>query len=185
MIVMRIAITPSLNASSLVLDTVYPGRLGDGASAAKERPLAWLLSGRGCSGALGEATGQGGGGTGGWVSAFRRAGGGLAGAGGGGFGGGRGGGGRRRREPAVVGGGGRGPRRAGGAGQEQGHDGDGPQCGARRHRAVAGDDLQGGDEDEREAAEGAVDDEGDRVRGAEPRRGEDRRREHGVAAALR
>src|SRR5579859_6327562 len=42
MIVMRIAITPSLNASSLVLDTVYPGRLGDGASAAKERPLVWL-----------------------------------------------------------------------------------------------------------------------------------------------
>jgi hypothetical protein len=40
MIVMRIAITPSLNASSLVLDTVYPGRLGDGASAAKEPPLA-------------------------------------------------------------------------------------------------------------------------------------------------
>src|SRR5690242_16775780 len=42
MIVMMIAITPSLNASSLVLDTVDPGRLGDGASAAKERPLAWL-----------------------------------------------------------------------------------------------------------------------------------------------
>src|SRR5216683_3418655 len=51
MIVMRIAITPSLNASSLVLDTVYPGRLGDGVPAAKERPLAWLLSGRACSGA--------------------------------------------------------------------------------------------------------------------------------------
>jgi hypothetical protein len=42
MIVMRIAITPSVNASSLVLDTVYPGRLGDRASAAKERPLVWL-----------------------------------------------------------------------------------------------------------------------------------------------
>jgi hypothetical protein len=42
MIVMMIAITPSVNASSLVLDTVYPGRLGDGASAAKERPLVWL-----------------------------------------------------------------------------------------------------------------------------------------------
>src|SRR5260370_10314510 len=58
MIVMRIAITPSLNASSLVWDTVYPGRLGDGAWAAKERPLAWLLSGRVCSVALGKATGQ-------------------------------------------------------------------------------------------------------------------------------
>jgi hypothetical protein len=42
MIVMMIAITPSVNASSLVLDTVYPGRLGDGAAAAKERPLVWL-----------------------------------------------------------------------------------------------------------------------------------------------
>src|SRR6266851_5412600 len=42
MIVMMIAITPSVNASSLVLDTIYPGRLGDGASAAKERPLVWL-----------------------------------------------------------------------------------------------------------------------------------------------
>src|SRR6185312_15164872 len=41
MIVMMIAITPSVNASSLVLDTVYPGRLGDGAAAAKERPLVW------------------------------------------------------------------------------------------------------------------------------------------------
>src|SRR6266478_6062357 len=74
MIVMRIAITPSLNASSLVLDTVYPGRLGDGASAAKERPLAWLLSGRVCSGALGKATGQVRWGTGVWMSADRRAG---------------------------------------------------------------------------------------------------------------
>src|SRR5689334_8799190 len=42
MIVMMIAITPSLNASSLVLDTVHPGWLGDGASAATERPLVWL-----------------------------------------------------------------------------------------------------------------------------------------------
>jgi hypothetical protein len=74
MIVMRIAITPSVNASSLVLDTVYPGRLGDGASAAKERPLAWLLSGRVCSGALGKATGQVRWGTGVWMSADRRAG---------------------------------------------------------------------------------------------------------------
>src|SRR5258706_695560 len=75
MIVMRIAITPSLSASSLVLDTVYPGRLGDGASAAKERPLAWLLSGlRVCRGALGKATGQVRWGTGVWMSAFLRAG---------------------------------------------------------------------------------------------------------------
>jgi hypothetical protein len=63
-----------VNASSLVLDTVYPGRLGDGASAAKERPLAWLLSGRVCSGALGKATGQVRWGTGVWMSADRRAG---------------------------------------------------------------------------------------------------------------
>jgi hypothetical protein len=74
MIVMMIAITPSLNASSLVLDTVYPRRLGDGASAAKDRPLAWLLSGRVCSGALGKATGQVRWGTGVWMSAFPRAG---------------------------------------------------------------------------------------------------------------
>src|SRR5260221_13142731 len=79
MIVMRIAITPSLNASSLVLDTVYPGRLGDGASAAQERPPAWLLSGRVCSGALGKATGQARWGTGVWMSAFLRAGVGLPG----------------------------------------------------------------------------------------------------------
>jgi len=79
MIVMRIAITPSVNASSLVLDTVYPGRLGDGASAAKERPLAWLLSGRVCSGALGKATGQVRWGTGVWMSAFPRVGVGLRG----------------------------------------------------------------------------------------------------------
>src|SRR5258707_15288051 len=78
MIVMRIAITPSLNASSLVLDTVYPGRLGDGASAAKERPLAWL-SGRVCSGALGKATGQVRWGTGVWMSACLRVGVGLRG----------------------------------------------------------------------------------------------------------
>jgi hypothetical protein len=74
MIVMRIAITPSLNASSLVLDTVYPGRLGDGASAAQERPLAWLLSGRVCSGALGKATWQVRWGTGVWMSACPRVG---------------------------------------------------------------------------------------------------------------
>src|SRR5258706_7496138 len=74
MIVMRIAITPSLSASSLFWDTVYPGRLGDGASAAKERPLAWLLSGlRVCRGALGKATGLRWG-TGVWMSAFLRAG---------------------------------------------------------------------------------------------------------------
>jgi hypothetical protein len=46
MIVMTIAITPSVNASSLVLDTVYPGGLGDGASAAKERPFVWLRPSR-------------------------------------------------------------------------------------------------------------------------------------------
>src|SRR5260370_32310797 len=79
MIVMRIAITPSLNASSLVLDTVYPGRLGDGASAAKERPLAWLLSGRVWSGAVGKATAQVRVGAGVWMSAFPRVGGGLRG----------------------------------------------------------------------------------------------------------
>jgi hypothetical protein len=45
MIVMRIASKPSLNASSLPLDMVYPGRLGEGGSAAREWPLVWLLSG--------------------------------------------------------------------------------------------------------------------------------------------
>jgi hypothetical protein len=39
MIVMRIAITPSLNASSLSLDMVYPGRLREKASATKEQSL--------------------------------------------------------------------------------------------------------------------------------------------------
>jgi hypothetical protein len=59
MIVMRIAITLSLNASSLCLDMVYPGRLGDGVAAMRERLLAWLLFGlRVCRGALGKATGQ-------------------------------------------------------------------------------------------------------------------------------
>jgi len=63
------------------------------------------------------------------------------------------------------------------------HDGDRHQCRARHHRAIAGDDLQGGDEDEREAAERAVDDEGDGIGGAERRRGEDSWREHGMAPA--
>ena len=45
MIVMSIAITPSLNASSLCLDMVYPGWLGDGVPAAQERLLVWLLFG--------------------------------------------------------------------------------------------------------------------------------------------
>ena len=50
---------PSLNASSLSLDRLYPGRLGERASAATERPLVWLLSGlRVCPGAWPKTTGQ-------------------------------------------------------------------------------------------------------------------------------
>jgi hypothetical protein len=45
MFVMRIAIKPSLNASSLPLDMVYQGRLREGGSATQERPLVSLLSG--------------------------------------------------------------------------------------------------------------------------------------------
>src|SRR5258706_14296391 len=100
MIVLRIAITRSLSASSLVLDTVYPGRLGDGASAAKERPLAWLLSGRVCSGALGKATGQARWGTRVWMSAFLRVGAGPRGPGRKGAAGGAAGASRARAAPA-------------------------------------------------------------------------------------
>src|SRR5258708_34092910 len=77
MIVMRIAITPSLNASSRSLDMVYLGRPGDGGSAAREGSLVGLLSGlRVCPGARPKATGQARGGTGVWMSAVRGAGGG-------------------------------------------------------------------------------------------------------------
>src|SRR5258708_308770 len=70
MIVMRIAITPSLNASSRSLDMVYPGRPGDGGLAAREGSLVRLLFGlRVCPGALGKATGQVRWGTGVWMSA--------------------------------------------------------------------------------------------------------------------
>ena len=72
---------------------------------------------------------------------------------------------------------------AAGPRQQQGHGGDRHQCRARHHRAVAGDDLQGGDEDKREPAEGAVDDEGDGIGRAELRRSEDRGREHGISRA--
>src|SRR2546430_14127501 len=82
MIVMRIAITPSLNASSRSLDMVYPGRPGDGGSAAREGSLVGLLSGlRVCPGARSKATGQARWGTGVWMSAVRGAGAGRAGSG--------------------------------------------------------------------------------------------------------
>jgi hypothetical protein len=75
MIVMRIAIRPSLNTSSLSLDMVYPGRPGDGGPAVPERPVAWLLSGlRVCPGAGLTVTGQARWGTGVWMSAARGAG---------------------------------------------------------------------------------------------------------------
>lgn len=69
---MKIAITPSLNASSRFLDLVYPGRPGGGGSAAPERPVGWLLSGlRVCPGAGLTVTGQARWGTGVWISAAR------------------------------------------------------------------------------------------------------------------
>ena len=72
---MRIAITLSLNASSLFLGMVYLGRLGDGVPAARERLVVGLLSGlRVCRGVWWKATGQARWGTGVWMSAGRGAG---------------------------------------------------------------------------------------------------------------
>ena len=55
--------------------------------------------------------------------------------------------------------------------------------GAGLDRRVAERDLQEGDEQEEEAAERRVDDEGDRVGGAELARAEDLQRQHRVGAA--